>query len=78
MPEVPSTEPGGLEELNERLLQACIANRGRQRAGEHRTVGELYEEERVLLPLPEQPYGCAARQAAKVDSSCRVHFETNS
>lgn len=78
MPEVPSTEPGGLEELNERLLQACIANRGRQRAGEHRTVGELYAEERAeLLPLPERPYECAVRQTAKVDSSCRVHFETN-
>src|SRR5690554_5880765 len=78
MPEVSSTEPQGLEELNRSLLEACEADRGRQRAGENRTVGELYEEERAeLLALPERPYECAARQTAKVDSSSRVRFETN-
>jgi len=78
MPEVSSTEPQGLEELNRSLLEACEADRGRQRAGENRTVGELYEEERAeLLALPERPYECAARQTAKVDSSSRIRFETN-
>ena len=61
MPEVSSTEPQGLEELNRSLLEACEADRGHQRAGENRTVGELYEEERAeLLGLPERPYECAA------------------
>jgi transposase len=78
VPEVPSTEPGGLEELNGSLLEACVAKRRRQRSGESRTVGELYEEERSeLVALPERPYDCAARQSAKVDSSSRVRFETN-
>ena len=60
------------------IPEACEADRGRQRAGENRTVGELYEEERAeLLALPERPYECAARQTAKVDSSSRIRFETN-
>ncbi|BAS26784.1 hypothetical protein LIP_0927 [Limnochorda pilosa] len=44
VPEVPSTEPEGLEELNGSLLEACVANRRRTRAGESRMVGELYEQ----------------------------------
>ncbi|BAS28728.1 IS21 family transposase [Limnochorda pilosa] len=78
IPEALSAEPEGLEALNASLLEACVANRRRTRAGESRTVGELYQEEGAeLVALPEHPYDCAFRRPARVDSSSRVRFETN-
>ena len=78
MPEVETTDPQGLESLNNRLAQACLAARQQLRNGDQRTVAACCEEERHhLAPLPVGHYDCARRVTCKIDSSARVRFDTN-
>jgi hypothetical protein len=54
---VPVPEAADLEELNEKILQQCMAYGRHKMAGRDGTVNELYEQEKAhLLDLPEHAF----------------------
>lgn len=73
---VPSAE--SLEDLNQKLLQACLAYGGHRIAGREKTVNELYEEEKGhLLSLPNIPFSNLEPASAKVDKYSTVSVDKN-
>jgi transposase len=75
---VPVPAADSLDELNDRLLYACI-NFGQHRiAGREHTVDELYEQEKsLILPLPEVPFSNIDTWTGKADKFSTVHVDKN-
>ena len=75
---VPIPEAKNLEELNQYLLEQCVAYGDHRMAGKERTVNELYEEEKqYLLPLPDFPFSNIETCAGKVDKYATVIVDKN-
>lgn len=75
---VPIPEVESLDELNERLLEKCLAYGDHKIAGREKTVNELFEEEKEhLLKLPEVPFSNIQIADGKVDKYCTVIADKN-
>lgn len=75
---VPVPVADSLEDLNQKILQACIAYGSHRIAGREDTVNELYEEEKGhLLSLPGIPFGNTETTGAKVDKYSTVVVDKN-
>ena len=75
---VPIPETKDLEELNQYLLEQCVAYGEHRMAGKEETVNELYEEEKQhLLPLPDFPFSNLETYAGKVDKYATVIVDKN-
>jgi transposase len=67
-----------IDELNDFLLEKCLAHDLHLTAGLERTVGELYEEEiPKLLQLPRMPYRNYKLHSAMVDKYLTVRINRN-
>jgi transposase len=67
-----------LDELNDFLLEKCLAHDVHLTAGQERTVGELYEEEiSKLLQLPRMPYRNYKLHSGMVDKYLTVRINRN-
>lgn len=75
---VPIPEAESLEELNQRLLEQCLAYGNHRMAGREKTVNEFYEEEKHhLLLLPETPFSNIETISGKVDKYSTVIIDKN-
>ena len=75
---VPIPEAESLEELNDRLLQECLAYGDHRIRGREGTVNELFAgEQSRLLPLPEAPFTVMQITAGKVDAYATVIVDKN-
>ena len=75
---VPLLEVASFEDLNERLLQACLKDQQRTVAGQSMTIFEALQIERQhLRPLPEHDYVCCVTRQAAVNGYGQITFETN-
>ena len=75
---VPIPEAESLEELNQCLLEQCLAYGEHRMAGKEKTVNEFYEEEKPhLLPLPETPFSNIETCSGKVDKYSTVIIDKN-
>ena len=75
---VPLLEVTSFDELNERLLQACLKDQQRTVAGQSMTIFEALQIERQhLRPLPEHDYLCCITRQATVNGYGQITFETN-
>jgi hypothetical protein len=75
---VPVPVADSLEDLNRKLLQACLAYGSHRIAGREHTVNELYEEEKeYLLSLPDIPFSNLKTAGAKVDKYATVVVDKN-
>ncbi len=75
---VPVPEASCLEELNEKLLQACFAYGEHRISGRTKTVNELFESEKgTLLPLPGIPFSNVESPTAKVNKYSIVNVDKN-
>lgn len=75
---VPVPEADTLEQLNERLLAACLCYGDHRIAGREHTVNELYEEEKEhLIALPEVPFSNLQPTTGKVNKYSTVHIDKN-
>jgi transposase len=75
---VPVPEADSVEELNRRLWEQCLAHGGHRMAGRHKTVHELYEEEKGhLLVLPQVPFSNIEMGSGKVDKYATVIVDKN-
>ena len=69
---------GGLEELNERLLDRCRGELARKLRGKPATKGELLkEDEKASLPLLSAPFDACRKRSTTVSSLSLVRFENN-
>jgi hypothetical protein len=58
-----------LEDLNDRLLQECLAYGDHRIRGREGTVNELFAgEQSQLLPLPETPFTVMQTTTGQVDA----------
>lgn len=74
----PVPECGTFEDLNDYLLDCCIADLDRTITGRGETVGAAAARERTALkPLPAEPYDVAEIAECRVDAKCRVTVRTN-
>src|SRR6266700_3586869 len=70
---VPVPKVSSLAELNARLAEADAADDARHISYRAATVGEdLAAEQRFLLPLPAEPFDCAATAWPRVDRYARI------
>ena len=70
---VPVPKVGSLAELNARLAEADAADDARHISYRAATVGEDFAaEQRFLLPLPAEPFDCAATAWPRVDRYARI------
>ena len=75
---VPVPRVASWEELNERLLNACRARRGRRLRGHQETIGERFERDRAaLLPLPVSEYEACEKRVARVSSMSLVRYRSS-
>jgi len=75
---VPVPEADTLEQLNERLLAACLSYGDHRIAGREHTVNELYDEEQEhLIALPEIPFGNLQPTTGKVNKYSTVLIDKN-
>lgn len=75
---VPVPKVESLEELNEHLLQECIAHNKHVVSGRENTVDKLFEEEKQhLLSLPELPYSNIIVSSGNVDHYSTVIVDKN-
>ena len=75
---VPIPEAQSLEELNQSLLEQCLAYGDHRVAGKENTVNELYEEEKQhLLLLPDVPFSNIEPYSGKVDKYSTVILDKN-
>ena len=75
---VPIPEVKDIEEINQYLLERCVAYGAHRMAGKDKTVNELYEEEKQhLLPLPDFPFSNIETYAGKVDKYATVMIDKN-
>lgn len=75
---VPIPEAENLEELNEHLLEQCMAYGDHRIAGKEKTVNELYEQEKEhLLSLPGFPFSNIETYFGKVDKYATVIVDKN-
>ncbi|TCP63927.1 IS21 family transposase [Baia soyae] len=73
---VPSVS--SLEELNQMLLDKCIAYEKTLVPRTSRTVGDAYKEDKAsMLPLPTRPLACCRERYVKSNSLSMVAFEKN-
>jgi hypothetical protein len=68
---------GSLDELNERLRQACLSDRGRRLDGRAASVGEMALEERRQLGPLAGAFGLEEGSDHWVDNKSRVTVRTN-
>jgi len=74
----PPPQASSWEELNRRLLKACVEQDSRVVSGQARSVGEMWQEERACLRgLPPYPFACCVRREVTVNGYSQVEFETN-
>ena len=70
---VPVPKVSSLAELNARLAEADVADDARHISYRAATVGEDFAaEQRFLLPLPAEPFDCAATAWPRVDRYARI------
>jgi transposase len=75
---VPIPVVDSFEELNERLLAACVADDQRRVDRQPTTIGEAWEKEKpYLLPLPEHEYEYYVSKPVVLNGYSQVEFETN-
>ncbi len=75
---VPIPEAESLEDLNDRLLQECLAYGDHRIRGREGTVNELFAgEQSWLLPLPAAPFTVIQITTGKVDSYATVIVDKN-
>jgi hypothetical protein len=75
---VPIPKVASFEELNERLLAACLADDQRLVDRQTVTISEAWEMERpYLLPLPEKDFACCASKPVVLNGFSQVEFDTN-
>jgi transposase len=75
---VPIPEAESWEDLNDRLLQACLAYGDHRIRGREGTVNELFAgEQGQLLPLPETPFTVIQIISGKVDAYATVIVDKN-
>ena len=75
---VPVPEADTLEEVNQHLLEQCLAYGEHRMAGREKTVNELYEEEKQhLLMLPQVPFANVDTCSGKVDKYSTVIINKN-
>jgi transposase len=75
---VPVPVADSLQDLNKRLLQACLAYGDHRIAGRQHTVNELYEEENgYLLSLPDIPFSNLETTGGKADKYATVVVDKN-
>jgi transposase len=75
---VPVPEVSSLQELNERLAAACIADLGRTIRGRRESVGEALGQELDLLrPLPTEPFDACEHAGPRVDSKSLATVRQN-
>lgn len=75
---VPVPVAESLEELNQRLLEACMAYGSHRMVGRDRSVEELFEEEKpVLLPLPPVPFSNIETWTGKADKFSTLRVDKN-
>ena len=75
---VPIPEADTLEQLNERLLEACMAYGDHRIAGREQTVKELYEQEkRQLIGLPDLPFGNLQTATGKINKYATIVVDKN-
>jgi len=75
---VPVPEAASLEDLNDRLLEECLAYGEHRLRGREGTVNELYAQEQGrLLPLPDTPFTVLQISSGKVDAYATVIVDKN-
>jgi transposase len=75
---VPVPEADSLEELNERLLKACLDYGVHRIAGRNRCVAQRFEEEKpFLLPLPPTPFSNIDTWTGKADKFSTIRVDKN-
>jgi transposase len=75
---VPVPEVDSFRELNELLMQRCLAEARRRLRGESGTIGEMWEREKSkLLPLPAHPFPCCRTVPVRPNRFSMVTFQTN-
>jgi len=74
----PVPEVESWEDLDDYLLDACVADLDRRLAGRGERVRDVAERERaLLLPLPEEPFDLSLLDRCRVDAKSRVCVLTN-
>jgi transposase len=75
---VPLPQVASYAELNAHLRTYCEKQKERRLRGETKTIGELWQEEKIRLrPLPATAYVVGRLVPAVVSRSATVQFETN-
>ena len=75
---VPMPEVNSLEELNDRLLEACITYGDHRQAGREESVNTFYDAEKSsLLPLPEVPFSNIDMCISKIDKYSTAIIDKN-
>lgn len=75
---VPIPKADTLEDLNERLLEACMAYGNHRIAGREKTVNELYEQEKNhLIALPDVPFDNLLTATGKVNKYATIVIDKN-
>lgn len=75
---VPVPKAEILEQLSEKLLQACVCYGDHRIASREHTVNELYEaEKRHLIALPQVPFSNLETSTGKVDKYFTVVVDKN-
>ncbi len=75
---VPMPEAANIDELNEKILQQCLAYGSHTMAGREQSVDTLYEEEKnSLLPQPEAAYSNIQPNDGRADKYATVMVDNN-
>lgn len=75
---VPLPEVNSFAELNDYLLQRCLADDERQVQGQPQSIGQMWQEERQWLrPLPTYPFDCCRTSMVTLNRYSQVQLETN-
>ena len=75
---VPLPQGESLEDINDRLVEECLAYGSHRITGREGSVRELHEAERkTLMPLPRYPYGNEQTVSVKADKYATVMVDKN-
>lgn len=75
---VPPPKVASFAELNDQLVEACLADDQRRVDRQTKTIGEAWEEEQPhLLQLPRHDYDCCVTRSVVLNPYSQVEFETN-
>ena len=75
---VPLPEVNSFSELNDYLLQRCLADDERQVEGQPKSIGQMWQEEQEWLrPLPAHAFDCCRLATAALNRYSQVQLETN-